>query len=212
MGLLDFWAHADAVARAVALVLVLMSVVSWSLIVYKSWWLRRVARAQTAALATFWRGESWAEGAQQALALDDGGLLGPFLQAARDHAGADTAPLTRHLRAALHAARGALEAGQVTLASVGATAPFVGLLGTVWGIHHALGNLVGAGQLGLDQVAGPVGEALVMTAAGLAVALPAVFGYNYLGRAIQRRIAVLDGFAADLLNAAGSKARRREAP
>ena len=106
MGLLDFWAHADAVARAVALVLVLMSVVSWSLIVYKSWWLRRVARAQTAALAAFWRGESWAEGAQQAMALDDGGLLGPFLQAARDHAGADTAPLTRHLRAALHAARG----------------------------------------------------------------------------------------------------------
>ena len=105
MGLFDFWAHADAVARAVALVLVLMSIVSWSLIFYKSWWLRRVARAQTAALAAFWRGESWAEGAQQAMALDDGGLLGPFLQAARDHAGADTAPLTRHLRAALHAAR-----------------------------------------------------------------------------------------------------------
>jgi biopolymer transport protein ExbB len=91
-----------------------------------------------------------------------------------------------------------LQFGQVLLATVGSTAPFVGLLGTVWGIYHALTGLVGAGQVTIDKIAGPVGEALIMTAAGLAVAIPAVLAYNLFGRYINRIEADLEGFARDL--------------
>ena len=87
---------------------------------------------------------------------------------------------------------------QVVLATVGATAPFVGLLGTVWGIYHALAAMAGAGQISVERLAGPVGEALIMTAAGLAVAIPAVLGYNVLGRTVARLEADLEGFAHDL--------------
>jgi biopolymer transport protein ExbB len=86
----------------------------------------------------------------------------------------------------------------VLLATVGATAPFVGLLGTVWGIYHALMGIAGAGQVSIDKISGPVGESLIMTAAGLAVAIPAVLGYNILGRFIGRIEADLEGFARDL--------------
>jgi biopolymer transport protein ExbB len=102
------------------------------------------------------------------------------------------------LRDALHGALGRLQWGQVLLATVGSTAPFVGLLGTVWGIYHALSAMAGAGQITIDRVAGPVGEALVMTAAGLAVAIPAVLAYNVFGRFIGRIEADLEGFARDL--------------
>ena len=91
-----------------------------------------------------------------------------------------------------------LQFGQVLLATVGSTAPFVGLLGTVWGIYHALIGIATAGQITIDKVAGPVGEALIMTAAGLAVAIPAVLGYNVFGRLIGRIEADLEGFARDL--------------
>ena len=91
-----------------------------------------------------------------------------------------------------------LQFGQVLLATVGSTAPFVGLLGTVWGIYHALTGIANAGQITIDKVSGPVGEALVMTAAGLAVAIPAVLGYNVFGRLIGRIEADLEGFALDL--------------
>ena len=84
------------------------------------------------------------------------------------------------------------------LATVGSTAPFVGLLGTVWGIYHALAGIASSGQITIDKVAGPVGEALIMTAAGLAVAIPAVLGYNVFGRLIGRIEADLEGFARDL--------------
>jgi biopolymer transport protein ExbB len=114
-------------------------------------------------------------------------------------AGGDRAQqLTRSLRDALHGLTDRLQFGQVLLATVGSTAPFVGLLGTVWGIYHALAGLTGGGQVTLDQVAGPVGEALVMTAAGLAVALPAVLAYNVFNRRVARLEATLEGFAFDL--------------
>ena len=102
------------------------------------------------------------------------------------------------LRDALHGVLGRLQFGQVLLATVGSTAPFVGLLGTVWGIYHALTALAGGGPVSIDRVAGPVGEALVMTAAGLAVAIPAVLAYNLFGRWIGRVEADLEGFALDL--------------
>ena len=114
-------------------------------------------------------------------------------------AGDRSQQLTRVLRDALHAVLGRLQYGQTVLATVGSTAPFVGLLGTVWGIYHAL-SAIGADGAGfrIEQVAGPVGEALVMTAAGLVVAIPAVLAYNVLGRRIARIEADLEGFARDL--------------
>lgn len=114
-------------------------------------------------------------------------------------AGSVRARLTRALREALAVSSRRLQWGQTLLASVGATAPFVGLLGTVWGIYHALTGLGQAADLTLDQVAGPVGEALVMTAMGLAVALPAVLAYNFLGRRASAVEAELEGFAHDVL-------------
>ena len=113
------------------------------------------------------------------------------------------------LRDALHAVLARLQFGQVLLATVGSTAPFVGLLGTVWGIYHALAALAGAGHVSIEQLAAPVGEALIMTAAGLAVALPAVLGYNVFGRQIAQIEADLEGFAHDLralvLDSAGAE-------
>jgi len=106
--------------------------------------------------------------------------------------------LTRVLRDALHGVLQRLQSGQVLLATVGSTAPFVGLLGTVWGIYHALISITGGGQVSIDKVSGPVGEALIMTAAGLAVAIPAVLAYNVFGRLVARLKADLEGFALDL--------------
>jgi biopolymer transport protein ExbB len=106
--------------------------------------------------------------------------------------------LTRVLRDALHGVLARLQYGQVLLATVGATAPFIGLLGTVWGIYRALIGIADAGQVSIDKISGPVGEALIMTAAGLAVAIPAVLAYNVMGRLIGRLEAELEGFALDL--------------
>jgi biopolymer transport protein ExbB len=132
----------------------------------------------------------------------------PLLEAARTidqaapqtlaAAGDRSQQLTRVLRDALHRVLHRLQFGQVLLATVGSTAPFVGLLGTVWGIYHALTAIGIAGKFRIEQVSGPVGEALVMTAAGLAVAIPAVLAYNVLGRQIARIEADLEGFARDL--------------
>ncbi len=113
-------------------------------------------------------------------------------------AGDRSQQLTRVLRDALHRVLHRLQFGQVLLATVGSTAPFVGLLGTVWGIYNALISIGDEGRFRIEQVSGPVGEALVMTAAGLAVAIPAVLAYNVLGRQIARIEADLEGFARDL--------------
>jgi len=106
--------------------------------------------------------------------------------------------VTRELRDALQLAQRRLQAGHVLLASVGSTAPFVGLFGTVWGIYHALTAIAASGQISVDKVAGPVGETLIMTAAGLAVAIPAVLAYNALSKRARRVQSALEGFAHDL--------------
>ena len=115
-----------------------------------------------------------------------------------DTAGTGAEFLTRSMRRVIDEETARLESGLTLLASVGSTAPFVGLLGTVWGIYHALTSIAGAGQISIDKVSGPVGEALIMTAAGLAVAIPAVLAYNVFGRRIGRIEADLEGFARDL--------------
>ena len=106
--------------------------------------------------------------------------------------------VTRSLRQGINAGQARLETGLSLLASVGSTAPFVGLFGTVWGIYHALVGISQSGQASIDKVAGPVGEALIMTALGLAVAIPAVLGYNALVRSNRVILADLDAFAHDL--------------
>ena len=199
-----FW-QGDAVTQAVALLLLLMSVASWVVILWKSWLLQRASNDVRRCLAAFWQSASLEHALPQLRAFDREQVVLPLLLATRVQAsgtlggaGETSQRLTRVLRDALHAVLTKLQYGQVLLATVGATAPFVGLLGTVWGIYHALIGIASAGQIGIDKVAGPVGEALIMTAAGLAVAIPAVLAYNVLGRLIARIEADLEGFALDL--------------
>ena len=165
----------------------------------------RLGPALPRSIAAFWQAPSLAQALQRVPALDPQALLAPLLQAAQAPlagtlagAGDARARLTRVLRDGLQASSARLQYGQVLLATVGTTAPFVGLLGTVWGIYHALSGMASSGQLTIDLVAGPVGEALIMTAAGLAVAIPAVLAYNIMGRRIVRLEAELEGFAHDL--------------
>lgn len=201
-----WWASTDAVGRAVALLLLGMSVASWVLILWKLWLLPRAARDLQRAVAAFWQAPSPEQAREAVAAFDREALLLPLIDAAQAQARAGTLAaggttalrLTRSLREALHAALATLQRGQVALATVGATAPFVGLLGTVWGIHHALTELAQGGAVTIERIAGPVGEALVMTAAGLAVAIPAVLAYNAFGRRTAALEAVLEGFAHDL--------------
>jgi biopolymer transport protein ExbB len=112
--------------------------------------------------------------------------------------GQPSSQLTRRLRDALHRGLAHLQFGQVVLASVGSTAPFVGLFGTVWAIYHALVGVAAAGSITIDKVSGPIGEALLMTAAGIAVAVPAVLAYNVFGKRVAACEAELEGFAHDL--------------
>ncbi len=193
----------DAVSLSVAWVLLIMSVASWALMIWKSWLLMRLAHDLRRGIAAFWQAPGLDEAVQRAQAFDSQGLLQALLcacdrTAVPGLAGDSRARLTRVLRQGLQAASERLEYGQILLATVGSTAPFVGLLGTVWGIYLALGGMAHTGQLTVDRVAGPVGEALIMTAAGLAVALPAVLAYNVMGRYIGRLEAELEGFAHDL--------------
>jgi biopolymer transport protein ExbB len=201
----DLLRQGDAVSMGVALVLLVMSVASWVVILWKAWLLLRAHRDVARSTAAFWQAPSLEEGLRSVQLFDREVLVAPLVLASQvptsgtlAGAGDRSQQLTRLLRDALHAVLLKLQAGQVLLATVGSTAPFVGLLGTVWGIYHALMGISGAGQVSIDQISGPVGEALIMTAAGLAVAIPAVLGYNVLGRYIGRIEADLEGFARDL--------------
>lgn len=208
MGVLETVMQGDALSRSVAGLLLGMSVASWVVIAWKSWLLKRALRDVQRASAAFWQASDLDNAEQRLGTFDRQGLLLPLLQAARSLdraapltlavAGDRSQQLTRVLRDALHGVLQRLQFGQVLLATVGSTAPFVGLLGTVWGIFHALTAIGMDGQFRIEQVAGPVGEALVMTAAGLAVAIPAVLAYNVQGRLIGRVEADLEGFARDL--------------
>lgn len=205
MSLLELFRQGDAVTQVVALLLLAMSIASWVVILWKSWLLRRAGSDVARSTAAFWQSGSLDEAQQKVGAFDREALVLPLIQATRAQppgslaaAGDKSQQLTRVLRDALHGVLDKLQFGQVLLATVGSTAPFVGLLGTVWGIYHALTGIANSGQITIDKVSGPVGEALIMTAAGLAVAIPAVLGYNVFGRLIGRIEADLEGFARDL--------------
>jgi biopolymer transport protein ExbB len=205
MSLLQLFGEGDAVTRVVAALLLLMSVASWVIILWKAWLLRRASGDVGRSTAAFWQAPSIVDARQQVGAFDREALVLPLIAATEGEpagslaaAGDRSQQLTRRLRDALHQVLNKLQFGQVLLATVGSTAPFVGLLGTVWGIYHALTGIAAAGQITIEKVAGPVGESLIMTAAGLAVAIPAVLGYNVFGRVIGRIEADLEGFARDL--------------
>ncbi|KWE61935.1 MotA/TolQ/ExbB proton channel family protein [Burkholderia sp. MSMB2157WGS] len=208
-GVVHYLESGDAITHAVSYVLLAMSVASWCFLLMKAWLLVRAKRQGPRALAAFWRAPSLDAGIAALAGADRERVFVPLAEAARDAAG-DHDPTAlaarvehdeRVLRALRHAmlrSQRRLEFGQVLLASIGSTAPFVGLLGTVWGIYHALGSIAASGQAQIENVAGPVGEALIMTAFGLVVAIPAVLAYNILGRLVRQLAEELDGFARDL--------------
>lgn len=206
------------VSLLVALLLLAMSVASWIVMGWKAWLLRGASHRIARASAAFWHSPTWPDARSSLQTFDSGRWLLPLLNAAlalpqpgslahAAHSANPSAQCTSRLRDALQGVLQRLQFGQVLLATVGSTAPFVGLLGTVWGIYHALldlGRVGAAGATGtaqsltLGQVSGPVGEALIMTAAGLAVAIPAVLAYNLFGRRIAAIESQLEGFAFDL--------------
>lgn len=205
MNLWQLIGQGDFVTKAVALLLLAMSIASWVVIVWKTWLLQRANGDVDRSIAGFWQAPTMADARARVAAFDREAVVLPLIDATGDPAAGSLASagdrsqqLTRVLRDALHRSLDKLQFGQVLLATVGSTAPFVGLLGTVWGIYHALVGIGAAGQITIDKVSGPVGEALIMTAAGLAVAIPAVLGYNIFGRRIARIEAELEGFARDL--------------
>jgi biopolymer transport protein ExbB len=200
------WNQGDGVSRAVAALLLLMSVSAWVMIFWKAWLLTRVRRDLVRSIGAFWAAADLTMARTQLQALDRERVLLPLLDAGTLAAPAGTlessghleSQLTRRLRDALLGVVRQLQFGQVLLASVGSTAPFIGLFGTVWGIYHALQGIAAAGSFGIDKVAGPVGESLIMTAAGLAVAIPAVLAYNLFGKWVGACEATLEGYAHDL--------------
>lgn len=207
----QFWAAGDAVIHAVFWVLVAMSVMSWTLIFWKSWQLSSHRLKAGAAMQAFWQANNWQAGVAVLASLPAYSLLAQagekgarWVNEQQQHQGqlAESLPaselMVQSLRGGLSQANNQLEAGQTMLASIGSTAPFVGLFGTVWGIYHALMTISGTQQVALDQIAGPVGEALIMTALGLFVAIPAVLAYNAFNRQIRLVSSDLDGFAHDL--------------
>ena len=207
-GLESLWTQGDMVTKGVAFLLIAMSIASWYVIFTKALQLLRYRSSAQAAGHEFWDTTN----------LDDGvaslGKGNPFSDIAQSGIGAmrhhnahkghlhDQLSVsdwvTLSLRQAIDEASAKLQSGMAVLASVGSTAPFVGLFGTVWGIYHALVSIGTSGQASIDKVAGPVGEALIMTALGLAVAIPATFGYNALVRGNKTTIAKLNKFGFDL--------------
>jgi biopolymer transport protein ExbB len=206
LGIVGVLRQADAVQQLTAVVLVLMSLASWCVMFMKACELWRL-RARSALLSQVME----PEGRSSALkVLGEAERCGPFSILARramdlsqgldaGHA-FDSEGALREFERVVRRSVKRLESGLGVLASVGATAPFVGLFGTVWGIYRALIGIGVSGQASIDKVAGPVGEALIMTAFGLAVAIPAVLAYNFLVRANRGIVSELDEFVQDLMH------------
>ncbi len=204
-GLDALWKTGDFVAKGTLMILVVMSMGSWYIIVTKLFEQFRMFSQAKAAKATFWKAGSVQEGARS---LQPGNafryLAESAIEASDHHEGSMTAKidrntwLTMQIQRATENVQNRLQDGLAFLATVGSTAPFVGLFGTVWGIYHALTAIGIAGQASIDKVAGPVGEALIMTAIGLAVAVPAVLGYNWLVRRNKVAMEKVRAFSADI--------------
>lgn len=209
-GLLRLWLDGDVVTRLVAVVLLALSVVSWTVMIRRGWQQFRLRRAGRSVHA-FWHHKAFSDGLASLaherahapywqLAVDGQAACQHHAENRDDLHGQISLSewLTESLRGSIDDNAERQQSGLPLLASIGATAPFVGLLGTVWGIYHALIAIGASGQSTIDKVAGPVGEALIMTAAGLFVAIPAVLGYNALSRANRRTVSLMHRFARQL--------------
>ncbi|MDD3017135.1 MAG: MotA/TolQ/ExbB proton channel family protein [Comamonas sp.] len=208
-GIAHVWAQGDFVTRSVAILLLLMSVASWAVIVIKTLALIRLTQ-QTRRAQDFWHSEDFAvalnklgpepDNPFRTIALEGREAVAHHRKSSDHlHDALDISDwVTRTLRYCVEGCTQRLQSGLAILASVGSTAPFIGLFGTVWGIYHALVAIGMSGQSSIDKVAGPIGEALIMTAFGLAVAIPAVLGYNALVRGNKKIINALNSFAHDL--------------
>jgi biopolymer transport protein ExbB len=212
-GLAHVWSQGDAVTRTVALVLLVMSLATWIIILWKVLD-QRAQRQQAKASEGFWHSADFAEGLDKLGAADNNPFRALAVegreaqrhilhkdgrQAPQLHDSLDVSDwIERCLRRTLDDHIAKAQSGLTVLASIASTAPFVGLFGTVWGIYHALLGIGAAGQVSIDQVAGPIGEALIMTALGLLVAIPAVLGYNALVRGNKAILHKLNRFAHDL--------------
>jgi biopolymer transport protein ExbB len=212
------WAQADGIGKFIYVVLITMSLWSWFIMITKALDTRALKKVATDAEKNFWSSTSLKEGASKLA-----GKINPFRDIVQDgllaaehhkkHSGEVTAAIElsdwieSHVRKRTDMLQGSLQQGMVVLASVGATAPFVGLFGTVWGIMGALRDIAIRGQADLSSVSGPIGEALIMTALGLAVAVPAVIGFNTFTRANKGLMERVNYFSHDVQSAllAGSR-------
>ncbi len=204
-GLAALWSQGDWVARGTLIVLVLMSLTSWYVILTKLWDQRQLKQSSRVVDKQFWTAPSVKDGVEKLKKGDDfRNLAEDGIRAASHHEGRLTDRIDLHewitlsLQRSAEQISGKLQGGLAWLATVGSTAPFVGLFGTVWGIYHALVAIGISGQASIDRVAGPVGEALIMTAIGLAVAVPAVMGYNWLIRRNKELQENLRNFTSDM--------------
>ncbi len=218
-GLGALWAQGDFVARGTLIILVIMSMGSWYILITKLFESFKLSGEARAARKGFFKSATLNEGIGS---LKDGSafrfIAESGVEAGKDHAGELTANIDRNtwigmsVQRAIDGVQSRLQDGLAVLATVGSTAPFVGLFGTVWGIYHALTAIGIAGQASIDKVAGPVGEALIMTAIGLAVAVPAVLGYNWLVRRNKVTMESVRAFGADLHGVLlGSRAAKNSA-
>ena len=199
------WAQGDVVARGTLIILVIMSLASWYVLVTKLFESLKLSSEAKAARQTFFKSASLQEGIKTLKAGSAFQFIAESgVEAGKDHAGELTANIDRNtwigmsVQRAIENVQSRLQDGLAVLATVGSTAPFVGLFGTVWGILNALTAIGIAGQASIDKVAGPVGESLLMTAIGLAVAVPAVLGYNWLVRRNKVTMESVRSFGADL--------------
>lgn len=204
-GLDALWKTGDFVAKGTLGILVIMSMGSWFIIFGKYFEQRKIYRHAREMSKTFWQAKSIEGGVQS---LDSDNAFGFIANSAIDASERDSEPLaarigrdtwlTMQIQRSTDNVQSSLQGGLAFLATVGSTAPFVGLFGTVWGIYHALTAIGIAGQASIDKVAGPVGEALIMTAIGLAVAVPAVLGYNWLVRRNKVAMEKIRAFSDDI--------------
>jgi len=204
-GIGALWAQGDFVAKGVLVLMLIMSGATWYIMIVKFIDQQKLSSQAKAANATFWSSRSVEEGAKSLKAgtpfwyIADRGIA-----ASNHHEGTLVEQIdlsswiTMSINRAVDEIQSRLQGGLAVLATVGSTAPFVGLFGTVWGIYHALTAIGISGQASIDKVAGPVGEALIMTAIGLAVAVPAVMGYNWLVRRNKAGMETVRSFSADL--------------
>jgi biopolymer transport protein ExbB len=203
-GLRALWEQGDWVARVTLLILVVMSLASWYVLIAKLIAQSRMGGQGKAANQNFWKADTVRQGAEKLQPASPYRFIAESaLEATRKHDGligqVDLNTWTaQSIERAVATVHGRTQEGLAVLATVGSTAPFVGLFGTVWGIYNALVKIGASGQASIDKVAGPVGEALIMTALGLAVAVPAVLGYNWLVRRNKVAMDTVRGFGSDL--------------